>query len=95
MLKVSIEKKVCRSSHKERKGRRENITERSAVLYQWQAYFYPTQYHAYSGAVLEHSDCVQSWLQSTNKDYNLSLVNSVNCSQNERRVKTCILFIIH
>lgn len=23
------------------------VTERNAVLYQWQAYFYPTQYHAY------------------------------------------------
>lgn len=94
MLKVSIEKKFA--DHHARKGKEEGkILQRSAVLYQWQAYFYPTQYHAYSGAVLEHSGCVQSWLQSTNKDYNLNLVNSVNCSQNERRVKTCILFIIH
>lgn len=36
--------KPCKES-KRRMGN--GVTERNAVLYQWQAYFYPTQYHAY------------------------------------------------
>lgn len=38
-------------NHHARKGKEKlrmgnGITERNAVLYQWQAYFHPTQYHA-------------------------------------------------
>lgn len=47
MLKVCNEKKF-RDQHVRRgKGGTENTTGGNAVLYQWQAYFYPTQYHAY------------------------------------------------
>lgn len=55
--------------HHVRKGEGgiENTTGGSAVLYQWQAYFTPLSTMHTSGAVLEHSDCVQSRLQSTNK----------------------------
>lgn len=55
MLKIFIEKLKCfksvvKTNHQIRKGRGEvgnGIMEGNAVLYQWQAYFYPTWYHAY------------------------------------------------
>lgn len=60
-------KKVCRYHVKEGKGGIENARKEMQFFINGKRIFTPLSTMQTSGAVLEHSDCVQSWLQSTNK----------------------------